>query len=160
MKCYRVSYITTNLHQPDLILYLDATSETSATRVFQTKYPTASIVTLQERDEWTPSDLDAIKLIIHEAEAPRYRTLFPMINERSDQLKLYERLHSVEEVRWWEGGHYYTASFTTRCLADVTQAAGRFTKDGKPVSLCVVKNCLRRMIKKTAQKLDGTIFVS
>lgn len=56
-----------------------------------------------------------------------------------------ERKESRPLVEWDEGGHHYTAQFDVTCTCSHTEAAARYTEDGKRTTAIAIRNSLKRM---------------
>ena len=64
----------------------------------------------------------------------------------------YEKKNSVPMIEWSEGGHDYTAEFVVSCSCKNIYTYGNYTRDGKKTTLTAIKNSLKRMKEKEAQK--------
>lgn len=92
----------------------------------------------------TTSTLASIAAIIDLAQEMKNAYFFqPPTNARSR--RDYEQNHSISKVEWDEGGHHYTAEYTTICSCSNVYAKGVYTRDGKPTTLTAIRNSYRRM---------------
>lgn len=73
--------------------------------------------------------------------------------------KIYNKKHSLPEVKWTEDGHTFTASYTTDCGPRHIFAEGHYTCDGRKVEVQAIKNSLDRMTfhnKKTLSDVKSS----
>lgn len=92
----------------------------------------------------TIDTISAIAAIINLADDMQYAYYFiPPYTAR--ERRAYEDAHSIPTVEWDEGGHHYTAEYTTSCSCSNVYAKGVYTRDCKPTTLTAIRNSYRRL---------------
>ena len=80
------------------------------------------------------------------AVADHYRYAFYMTPPSSVAGRRWEeKLRTVPEFSWTEGGHKYTACYKVTCSCAHVYASGYYTRDGKKTNLTAIKNSLKRL---------------
>lgn len=95
-------------------------------------------------DNTMTTTITAIAAIIDLAQEMKNAYFFA-VPSNARARRAYEYAHSIPTVEWDEGGHHYTAEYTTSCSCSNVYAKGSYTRDGKPTTLTAIRNSYRRM---------------
>ena len=88
--------------------------------------------------------IENVKSIITIAEKMRCSYFFDSPGEWN-ACRQYEIENSFPEVKWFEGGHEYSAEYRVRCSLNNVYARGYYSKDGKKTNLKTIRNSLIRL---------------
>lgn len=88
--------------------------------------------------------IEKIEAVVSMAEEMKNSYFWHGVGNQS-QRDYYDKKHSVDLVEWEEGGHLYTAEFTTRSSRANVYARGSYARDGKKTTLTAIRNSLDRL---------------
>lgn len=94
--------------------------------------------------------MEALKMIIDEAEYFKRRVKFYKITNRNSYFKLIRNHHGHGKIEWVEAQDRYTAEFRRTFTDNEVIFRGIYTKNGRPVQYQKIKNSYRRMLVKGA----------